>query len=47
LHNVIVWQDRRSSKLVDNLKKEYADLIKEKRLVPDAYFTGPKPMHPA
>ncbi|MDP8024038.1 MAG: glycerol kinase GlpK [Nitrososphaeria archaeon] len=45
LHNVIVWQDRRSSKLVDNLKKEYADLIKEKTgLVPDAYFTGPKIM---
>ncbi len=43
LYNVIVWQDRRSSKLVDALKQEYEELIKEKTgLVPDAYFTGPK-----
>ena len=42
--NAIVWQCRRTSQMVDQLKADgYADLIREKTgLVPDAYFSGTK-----
>ena len=42
--NAIVWQCRRTSKIVDELiAKGYGDMIREKTgLVPDAYFSGTK-----
>jgi len=42
--NAIVWQDRRTSKICDNLKeKGLQNTIKEKTgLLLDAYFSGPK-----
>ena len=42
--NAIVWQCRRTSQMVDQLKADgYTDLIREKTgLVPDAYFSGTK-----
>ncbi|MDK2886146.1 MAG: glycerol kinase [Thermosipho sp. (in: thermotogales)] len=43
VYHAIVWQCRRTSEMVDELKKDYYDLIKEKTgLVPDAYFSGSK-----
>ena len=43
VHNAIVWQCRRTAKIVDWLRKEYEDVIIEKTgLVPDSYFSGPK-----
>lgn len=44
VHNAIVWQDRRTARYCDELKREgYADLIKEKTgLVLDAYFSATK-----
>lgn len=43
VHNAIVWQCRRTAKIVDWLRKEYEDVITEKTgLVPDSYFSGPK-----
>jgi len=43
VHNAIVWQCRRTAKIVDWLRKEHEDVIIEKTgLVPDSYFSGPK-----
>lgn len=44
IYNAIVWQDRRTSDMIDQLKAQgYADLFKEKTgLVLDAYFSGTK-----
>lgn len=44
IHNAIVWQDRRTSKMADDLKAEGFDTtIQEKTgLVTDAYFSGTK-----
>ena len=44
IHNAIVWQDRRTAKLCDDLKQAgHADLIQRKTgLVIDAYFSGSK-----
>lgn len=41
--NAIVWQCRRTTELVEAIKKEYGSMIKEKTgLVPDSYFSAPK-----
>ncbi|MDF2544171.1 MAG: glpK1 [Herbinix sp.] len=44
IHNAIVWQCRRTSDMIEELKKKgYEDYIKEKTgLIPDAYFSGTK-----
>lgn len=44
VYNAIVWQCRRTAKLIDSLKAQgHADMIREKTgLVPDAYFSGSK-----
>lgn len=43
IYNAIVWQDRRTSPLVDYLKQNYINVIQERTgLVPDAYFSGTK-----
>ncbi|WP_148882579.1 glycerol kinase GlpK [Thermococcus aciditolerans] len=43
LHNAIVWQCRRTAEMVEEIKREYGDVIKEKTgLVPDAYFSASK-----
>lgn len=44
IYNAIVWQDRRTSDMIDELKAQgYADLFKEKTgLILDAYFSGTK-----
>ena len=44
IYNAIVWQDRRTADICDNLRQEgYAGLIQEKTgLVIDAYFSGTK-----
>jgi glycerol kinase len=44
IHNAIVWQDRRTSGLCDQLKEQgYVDLFQEKTgLILDAYFSGTK-----
>lgn len=44
VYNAIVWQDRRTAGICDQLKKEgYDEIIKEKTgLVIDAYFSGSK-----
>jgi glycerol kinase len=44
IHNAIVWQDRRTAKVCDQLKKrKLAPMIKKKTgLVVDAYFSGTK-----
>ena len=44
VHNAIVWQDRRTSKICDNLKeKGLEETIKHKTgLMVDAYFSGTK-----
>ncbi|AUR52249.1 glycerol kinase GlpK [Aquella oligotrophica] len=44
IYNAIVWQDRRTSDMIDELKsKGYADIFKKKTgLVLDAYFSGTK-----
>ncbi len=43
LHNAIVWQCRRTAEMVEEIKREYGDMIKEKTgLVPDAYFSASK-----
>jgi glycerol kinase len=44
IYNAIVWQCRRSSSIVDSLKKQgLSDYIKKTTgLVPDAYFSGTK-----
>jgi glycerol kinase len=44
IHNAIVWQDRRTAKICDDLKRAgHAELIQRKAgLVIDAYFSGSK-----
>ncbi len=43
IHNAIVWQCRRTADMVEGLRKDYYEAIKEKTgLVPDSYFSGPK-----
>ena len=43
LYNAIVWQCRRTAEMVEEIKREYGSLIKEKTgLVPDAYFSASK-----
>ena len=44
IHNAIVWQDRRTSGICDDLREMgHADLFKEKTgLIIDAYFSGTK-----
>ena len=40
VYNAIVWQDRRASKMADELAKTHLNLIREKTgLVVDAYFS--------
>lgn len=42
-YNAIVWQCRRTSTIVDWLRKEYGDeIVKRTGLIPDSYFSGPK-----
>ncbi len=43
LHNAIVWQCRRTAEMVEEIKREYGGVIREKTgLVPDAYFSASK-----
>jgi len=44
VHNAIVWQDRRTAAIVDDLvSRGYSPYIRRSTgLVPDAYFSGPK-----
>jgi glycerol kinase len=44
IHNAIVWQDRRTASIVDDLvSRGYSPYIRRSTgLVPDAYFSGPK-----
>lgn len=44
IYNAIVWQCRRTSKMIDDLKTEgYAETIRKKTgLIPDAYFSATK-----
>ena len=44
IHNAIVWQDRRTAGLCDELKKEGFDetILRHTGLVTDAYFSGTK-----
>lgn len=44
IYNAIVWQCRRTSKMIDELKEEgYAEMIRQKTgLIPDAYFSATK-----
>lgn len=44
IHNAIVWQDRRTASIVDDLvSRGYSPYIRRSTgLIPDAYFSGPK-----
>lgn len=43
IYNAIVWQDRRTANYCDEIRKEYADLIRQKTgLEIDAYFSASK-----
>ncbi|WP_297457903.1 glycerol kinase GlpK [Thermococcus sp.] len=43
LYNAIVWQCRRTAEMVEEIKREYGDMIRQKTgLVPDAYFSASK-----
>jgi glycerol kinase len=43
VHNAIVWQDRRTAELVEEIKRDYEDLVREKTgLTPDSYFSAVK-----
>ncbi len=43
VYNAIVWQCRRTADIVERLKREAGNLIKERTgLTPDSYFSGPK-----
>jgi glycerol kinase len=43
VYNAIVWQCRRTSDTVEEIRKDYSSMIKEKTgLVPDSYFSAPK-----
>jgi len=43
LYNAIVWQCRRTAEMIEEIKREYGGVIREKTgLVPDAYFSASK-----
>lgn len=42
VHKAIVWQDRRTQDVADQLKRENNTFREKTGLVPDAYFSGPK-----
>ncbi|WP_413398995.1 glycerol kinase GlpK [Pyrococcus kukulkanii] len=43
VYNAIVWQCRRTAEMIEEIKREYGDVIREKTgLVPDAYFSASK-----
>ncbi|RLF23056.1 MAG: glycerol kinase [Thermoprotei archaeon] len=43
VYNAIVWQCRRTTPLVDQLRRDYFDVIQEKTgLIPDPYFSSTK-----
>ncbi|ODN30539.1 glycerol kinase GlpK [Fervidobacterium thailandense] len=43
VYHAIVWQCRRTTDIVEEIKKDHYNLIKERTgLVPDSYFSGPK-----
>jgi len=43
IYNAIVWQCRRTADLMEKVKKEYGDMIREKTgLIADAYFSASK-----
>jgi glycerol kinase len=43
IYNAVVWQCRRTSEMVEQIKNDYGTLIKEKTgLMPDSYFSAPK-----
>ncbi|WP_097027791.1 glycerol kinase GlpK [Clostridium peptidivorans] len=43
VYNAIVWQDKRTARMADELSKNYGDMIREKTgLVVDAYFSATK-----
>lgn len=44
IHNAIVWQDRRTAPIIDDLvSRGYSSYIRRTTgLIPDAYFSGPK-----
>ena len=43
VYNAIVWQCRRTSDTVEEIRKDYGSTIKEKTgLIPDSYFSAPK-----
>jgi glycerol kinase len=43
IYNAVVWQCRRTSEMVETIKRDYGSVIKEKTgLVPDSYFSAPK-----
>jgi glycerol kinase len=43
IYNAIVWQDRRTSEVIDSFDRDTKDLIKERTgLIPDAYFSASK-----
>ncbi len=43
IHNAIVWQCRRTASMVEEIRREYGEMIREKTgLVADSYFSAPK-----
>ena len=43
VYNAVIWQDRRTSQVADQLKEQYQDMILEKTgLIVDAYFSATK-----
>lgn len=42
VHKAIVWQDRRTQDVADQLKRENNTFREKTGLVPDSYFSGPK-----
>lgn len=42
VHRAIVWQDRRTQDIADQLKRESNTFREKTGLVPDSYFSGPK-----
>lgn len=43
VYNAIVWQCRRTSDTIEEIKQEHGSMIKEKTgLIPDSYFSAPK-----
>ncbi|ADT83203.1 glycerol kinase GlpK [Thermococcus barophilus] len=43
VYNAIVWQCRRTAEMIEDIKRNYGEMIREKTgLVPDAYFSASK-----